>query len=183
MALTQEQKERMEANRLKAFQIRQKKAKEDQKRKELEATDSVATHAKRNKIQMDKQPLKHSNNEMKQEQEKGQTDKHYDENEDLEDFEQGASDLVSKREAKEIYCLPEGTLAVCSYVEKQNPFRKGFTAMKLYKRSEIRQLARKRFGGLDGLIEERKKRERKRYTKDLEETKNVFKGSKTYNNA
>jgi hypothetical protein len=40
-----------------------------------------------------------------------------DEEEDveLEDFEVGASSLVSKEEAMQTYCLPEGTMAVCSF--------------------------------------------------------------------
>ena len=35
-------------------------------------------------------------------------------------FEEGASPWVSKAEAKKMYCLPEGTLAVCAVVEKDN---------------------------------------------------------------
>lgn len=96
----------------------------------------------------------------------------------LEDFEINASSLLTKKEAMSLYCLPEGTLEVCEFVEKDNPLKKGWTSMKLFSRSEIRQRARKRFGGLDGLIEERKKRELKRLQRDLEQTKDLFKTPK-----
>ena len=58
-----------------------------------------------------------------------------------------------------MYCLPEGTLAVCQFTEKDNPHHKGWTPMKMYSRSEIRKRSRKRFDGLEGLVAERKKRE------------------------
>merc|ERR1712176_753125 len=94
---------------------------------------------------------------------------------ELEEFEINASSFVSKKEAKEMYCLPEGTLAVCSFGEKDNPRNRGWTKMKLYDRSEIRTRARKRYGGMEGLIAERESRIMKRFKKDLEETKDVFK--------
>jgi hypothetical protein len=73
-----------------------------------------------------------------------------------------------------MYCLPEGTLAVCAFSEKANPHHKGWTPMKLFNRSEIRRRARERFGGIEGLIAERQMREDKRFQKDLERTKDVF---------
>jgi hypothetical protein len=97
-----------------------------------------------------------------------------DEEIDLEEFEIAASKFVTKREAKQVYCLPEGTLDVCSYVEKTNPRGKGFKPMKLYDRGEIRRRARERFGGLDGLIAERNRRAEERFRKDLERNKDLF---------
>lgn len=67
------------------------------------------------------------------------------ENDDVEAFEEGAADLVAKGEAKEMYCLPEGTLQVCKVVEKGNPRHKSWTKMNLYHRSELRRRARKRY--------------------------------------
>ena len=98
---------------------------------------------------------------------------------DLEDWEVGASAHVTKEEAMRKYCLPQGTLAVCSYVEKPNPRNKGWTPMRLYERADIRRRARERFGGLEGLVEERRKRDRKRFANDMKETKDVFKRSKS----
>jgi hypothetical protein len=93
---------------------------------------------------------------------------------DLEEFEVNASDLVTKTEAKTVYCLPEGTLAVCDYVEKENPRHKGWTPMKMYRRSEIRKWARERFEGLEGLIAERTKRSDRRLAKDMEQAREIF---------
>ena len=97
-----------------------------------------------------------------------------DEEIELEEFEISSSKFVSQREAKQVYCLPEGTLAVCSYVEKANPRGKGFKPMKLYDRADIRRRARERFGGLDGLVAERGRRAEERFRKDLERNKNIF---------
>jgi XPA protein C-terminus len=97
------------------------------------------------------------------------------EDEELEEFEVNASKFVSQKEAKEMYCLPDGTLAVCSFVEKDNPRGKGFKPMKLYNRVEMRRRARERYGGLEGLVKERERRVEKRFLNDLENTKNIFK--------
>jgi XPA protein C-terminus len=66
--------------------------------------------------------------------------------------------FVSKKEAMQTYCLPEGTLAVCSFVEKENPRNKKWAPLKLYNRAEIRRRARERFGGLEGLVKEQQRR-------------------------
>ena len=92
----------------------------------------------------------------------------------LEDFEQNASPYISQTEAQRLYCIPLGTLAVCTYIEKDNPRKSGWSKMKLYLRSEVRWRARKRFGGMEGLIKEREQRKKKRFEKDLEEMKDVF---------
>ena len=94
---------------------------------------------------------------------------------ECEDWEVGLSEWVSKKEAVSKYCLPEGTLAVCEVSTKDNPHHKGWAPMKLYKRSELRERAYKRFGGKEGLIEERMKREQKRLSKDLKAADNLFK--------
>lgn len=66
--------------------------------------------------------------------------------------------FVSKKEAMQTYCLPEGTLVVCSFVEKENPRNKKWAPLKLYNRAEIRRRARGRFGGLEGLVKEQQRR-------------------------
>lgn len=94
---------------------------------------------------------------------------------ECEEWELGASEWVSKKEAVSKYCLPEGTLAVCEVSEKDNPHHKGWTTMKLFRRSELRERAYKRYGGKDGLIRERNKREQRRLAKDMKEAENIFK--------
>ena len=92
----------------------------------------------------------------------------------LEEFEHNATPYITQTEAQKSYCLPLGTLAVCTYIEKDNPHKRGWSKMKLYARQEVRRRARQRFGGKAGLIRERDSRKRKRLEKDLEEIKDVF---------
>jgi len=92
----------------------------------------------------------------------------------LEDFEIDASPHISQTEAQRTYCVPMGTLAVCSFIEKENPRQRGWNKMKLYDRAEVRRRARKRFGGKGGLQAERDKRKKRRFEKDLKEMKDVF---------
>jgi hypothetical protein len=94
---------------------------------------------------------------------------------ELEDFEINASKFVTRKEAKEVYCLPDGTLDVCCFTEKENPHGRGLKPMKLYERTEIRRRARERIGGLTGLIAERERRRNKKFQNALESTKNLFK--------
>ena len=97
-----------------------------------------------------------------------------DDNISLEEFELNASPYISQTEAQRLYCVPLGTLAVCTYIEKPNPRSKSFTPMKLYNRSEVRQRAHVRYGGKAGLIAERERRKKNRSDKDLDEMTNIF---------
>lgn len=92
-------------------------------------------------------------------------------------------DKITKTEAKEVYCLPEGTLAVCAYEEKiptkynkfnKNNNKKKNCVMKLYSKREIEQRSYQRWGGLEGLLKERQRRAQKQLLKDLEDTKDIF---------
>ncbi|KAI2496327.1 XPA protein C-terminus [Fragilaria crotonensis] len=146
--LTEEQKELIRQNRERALQLQKKK------RESVVVGEDEAKERCEKKIRIETK---------------------VDEEIDLEEFEIAASKFVTQREAKQVYCLPEGTLAVCSYVEKTNPRGKGFKPMKLYDRAEIRRRARERFGGLGGLIAERNRRAEERFRKDLERNKDLFK--------
>ena len=159
MALTEEQKQKIKENRERALALKRKKA-EEVAEKEKEAATAK------------------SNGDRALQDDTKTEDSDEDTNVELEDFEVGASPYVTKDEAMRKYCLPQGTLAVCAYVEKPNPRNKSWTPMRLYKRSEIRRRARERFGGLEGLIEERRKRDKKRFATDMAETRDVFKKSK-----
>jgi DNA-repair protein complementing XP-A cells len=193
MALTEEQKERIEENRKRALEIRQQK----QLEREIQTSNAESHISSMNKMggfistadeSGQHKKMKANNDEVKegpkQSMHRQITDKKggsnlnnntpIEDEESLEDFEQNASEYITKTEAQKMYCLPMGTLAVCSYTERDNPHRKGWSSMKLYSRSEVRRRARKRFGGKAGLIEEREKRKEKRLEKDLEEMKDVF---------
>ena len=165
MALTEEQKQKIKENRERALALKKKKAEERAaaEKKELEAAASTKSNDDRT-----------SQDGTKNEDSGDEGD-----NVELEDFEVGASPWVTKDEAMRKYCLPQGTLAVCSYEERPNPRHKSWKPMRLYKRSEIRRRARERFGGLEGLVEERRKRDKKRFANDMAETRDVFKKSKS----
>lgn len=145
--MTEEQKERIRKNKERALELRKK-------RNQLSSSPAGGT----------KSPG--SEKRQKREEEEEEVD--------LEEFEVGASEFVTKTDAMKIYCLPEGTLAVCQFVERENPKRKGWKPMKLYYRSEIRKRARERHGGIAGLVAERKSRAEKRFQKDMEQAKDVF---------
>jgi XPA protein C-terminus len=94
--------------------------------------------------------------------------------EPLEDFEEGASEFVTRQDAMKLYCLPTGTLDVCQYVERPNPRNSAWKPMRLYHRKEIRQRARRRFDGLAGLVQERQRREDKRLSNDMAKATQLF---------
>lgn len=191
MTLTPEQEERIRINRERALEIR---------RKRLESKKSVASNNNNNhegvaaavvvvggdnKTKAEECSIESSSsmaatNGTKTNTSEKKTENAGEEKNDssdvvtLEDFEVDAPPTVTKREAMEKYCLPEGTLAVCSFSTRENPRRKGWHPMKLYNRAEIRERARKRHGGLEGLIRERQRREEKRLKRDLDATKDVF---------
>lgn len=180
MVLTEEQKERIRKNKERALQIqkerREEKEKKDIKRKEsTKDDDSNQKKLKSPKRQKNTDDLKRTASQSTSCTSIGTGKNDFHSDAPLEDFEEGGSEWVSKKEAMAMYCLPEGTMAVCSYVEKQNPRNPLFKPMKLYNRSEIRYRAHKRHGGLEGLIKERKKRQELKLQKDMKEARDIFK--------
>jgi hypothetical protein len=167
--LTEEQKERIKVNREHALNIRRKRESEQQhSNSAAKRIVSMVGNDGRSLVKL----VANDENEKQVQSSRGQKEEQVDEI--LESFEVGAPAMITKREAMMVYCLPEGTLAVCQCVEKENPHRKGWSAMKLYYRSEIRRRARDRFGGLQGLIAERKSREVKRCINTMKKTKDIF---------
>ena len=134
-------------------------------------TDEQKERIKRNR----EQALERRKKILEQQQQQQQQ---IEDNLPLEDFEIDASPYVTATEAMKKYCLPQGTLDVCSFIEKDNPRNSKFSKMKLYMRNEIRKRARERWGGLEGLQQERRKRELNKFQKDLDDVKHVFKKSK-----
>lgn len=157
MGLTKEQQERIRKNRERALELRKRKLDEEKEKSGKVGELSLETfESKQKKFAIDSKA--------------GGAD----EDVELEAFEEGASEHVTKHEAMRIYCLPAGTLEVCTFTEKPNPRNEAWNSMKLYNRSEIRRRARKRFGGVEGLIAERRRRDETRCKMDLERTKDIF---------
>ncbi|KAL9189045.1 hypothetical protein ACHAXT_011535 [Thalassiosira profunda] len=204
MALTEEQRKRMEENRKRALERKKKKQMEQEKSEKIarasgegpsifEEGGFVAGQSSEVELQNKRRKVDGGLENVEESEGKGSASGNVskqsaipcsgtaigsaadgDDDESLEEFELSASQYVSQTEAQRAYCVPKGTLEVCAYIEKDNPHKKGWTKMKLYHRSEVRRRARKRYGGKDGLIREREKRRRKRSEKDLEESKDLF---------
>ncbi len=175
MVLTEEQRERIRKNRERALQI-QKERREEKERKEREIKEDSDKSIENERPSKKRKTTDSSTKTTSQVSNYTVAEDHqYRSDAPLEDFEEGASEWISKTEAMTMYCLPEGSMAVCSYEEKENPRNPLFKPMKLYKRSEIRYRAHKRHGGLDGLIKERNKRRQRKLEKDLEEARDIFK--------
>mmetsp|Transcript_8131 Transcript_8131/g.7682 ORF Transcript_8131/g.7682 Transcript_8131/m.7682 type:complete len:172 (-) Transcript_8131:29-544(-) len=164
--LTDEQRERIRKSRERAMELRRKRLEQQKVEQERQAVQQRNEMKMRNSVSVAKSNVKKNNYEEE------------DENVELEDFEIGASQYVTKQDAKGKYCLPDGTLEVCEYTEKDNPRQSKWNKMKLYNRSEIRRRARDRWGGLEGLQEERRRRENKRSEKDMAEGYRLFKKQK-----
>eukprot|EP00581_Thalassiosira_minuscula_P019294 CAMPEP_0183712012 /NCGR_PEP_ID=MMETSP0737-20130205/7301_1 /TAXON_ID=385413 /ORGANISM="Thalassiosira miniscula, Strain CCMP1093" /LENGTH=196 /DNA_ID=CAMNT_0025940587 /DNA_START=426 /DNA_END=1015 /DNA_ORIENTATION=- len=154
MALSEEQRKRMEENRKRALEIKRKKQLEKETNEKLTAMASCGTAPKNSDTVFDaggfmqKSPSSEVTSEMQNnkkrrikddgseknvgegKQKSGEAEalgttntNEEDDNDDssLEDFERDASPYVSQTEAQRTYCLPKGTLDVCSYVERDNP--------------------------------------------------------------
>lgn len=169
MVLTEEQKERIRKNRERALQIQKERREKEEKTKTIEESPK----APKNSITIHDTIAPSTTTASQCTGTKEENEFHS--SEPLEDFEEGASEWVTKTEAMNTYCLPEGSIAVCSYEEKKNPRNPGFKPMKLYKRSEIRYRAHKRHGGLEGLINERNNRRKRKLDKEMEAARDIFK--------
>ena len=174
MVLTEEQKDRIRKNRERALQI-QKQRREEREKKERKIGDISDKSADQKEKPSKKQKTTYSpSRTTSQSTSTVKENDYFRSDAPLEDFEEGASEWVTKTEAMTMYCLPEGTMAVVPYEERENPRNPKFKPMKLYKRSEIRYRAHKRHGGLEGLIEERNKRRQRKLERDMEEARDIF---------
>jgi len=155
--LTPELQERIRKNRENALKIQaERKRKLEEKQRQA---DSASTSA--SAFEHTKKPR------TKEDSGCGERSKPRKEVEDCEEWEWGLPELITKKEAVTMYCVPEGTLAVCQVAAKDNPRHKGWAPMKLYRRTEVRERAYERHGGKERLIEERSKRQKRKLAKEL----------------
>ncbi|CAM9136450.1 unnamed protein product [Ectocarpus sp. 4 AP-2014] len=87
--------------------------------------------------------------------------------------------FVSTKDVKDTYLLPQGTIAVLKFVERDNPHHSSWTKMKLFLRREVVAYSYKRWGSEDGLAAERRRRESLKYDRSLARTKGIFKRSRS----
>ena len=175
MALSEEQRKRIEENRKRALEIR----KEREREKEEAAKGFVTNVTSKEELLQEKRRRVGGVYEGGEEGKKAvsktlrKEDLEDSDGVSLEDFERDASAYISQTEAQRVYCLPKGTIDVLPFIERDNPHQRGWSKMKLYSRAEVRRRARKRFGGREGLAMEREKRKQKRYEKELREVKKM----------
>ncbi len=182
MALTEEQRERMEVNRKRAMEIR--KRREMEKNAAAEGFFAATTSPQPEVQQMKKRKVdglaesERDNNRGPKGSKEGEIiaeklDTQDADESSLEEFEVNASQYVSQTELQRVYLLPKGTIDVMSFIEKDNPHNRGWSKLKLYSRSDARRRARKRFGGKEGLIAERENRKRKKFENELKEVRKM----------
>lgn len=171
MALTEEQRARMEENRKRAMEIR--KRKEMEKNAAAEGFFAATTSPQPEVQQTKKRKVDGPKGSKEGENIVERLDTQDDDESSLEEFEVNASQYVSQTELQRVYLLPKGTIDVMSFIEKDNPHKRGWNKMKLYSRSDARRRARKRFGGKEGLIAERENRKRKKFENELKEVRKM----------
>ncbi|CAM9753888.1 unnamed protein product [Chrysoparadoxa australica] len=82
--------------------------------------------------------------------------------------------LISKKQAKEDYLLPDGDINVLKYIEKENPHHQGFSRMKLYLRSQAHYRSMLRWGTEAKLDDEKQRREAQKFARASKKAKGIF---------
>ena len=199
--LTEEQRERIRINRERALEIQRRKREERERQQQQQGgrgageraqgqsssvsilEDGKKISAVKRKADDDESKIETMNSSLspsssppqKKVQKTTAKDSFLNDGLPIEPFEEGASEWVTKKEAMSTYCLSEGTLAVLQVEERDNPHNKLWKPMKLYRRTDVRQWAHKRWNGLRGLQAERERRQTKKFEKDMKDADDIFK--------
>jgi DNA repair protein len=83
-------------------------------------------------------------------------------------------ELITRSEAISGYLISDDTLRMMKYQTRDNPHNPGWTPMKLFLRKHVTELAVKRFGSLEELERVKKEREAQRFEKNLDRTNEVL---------
>ena len=76
--------------------------------------------------------------------------------------------LITKSTATSSYLLSDSDLQPLPFLLKANPSRGSFANMKLYRERDVLQAMERRWGGEDGVREERERREKDRMTREVQ---------------
>lgn len=186
--LTEEQRERIRINRERALEIQRRKREERERQQQQHDQEQQANCSVKRKT--DDETEKILDNVASKKSQKttddatpyngtkivsSTTTSFLDDGLPIEPFEEGASEWVTKKDAMNIYCLTEGTLAVLHVEERENPQNKLWKPMKLYRRSDVRKWAHKRWNGLQNLQAERERRQMKKLQKEMKDADDIFK--------
>jgi len=83
-------------------------------------------------------------------------------------------DMISKGEVRSAYLIPEDTIKMMKFVEKNNPHNSHWTPMHLYLRKHAKEFAIKRFGSLAAMEFEKHTREQNKFETDYIKAENVI---------
>lgn len=81
---------------------------------------------------------------------------------------------ISRSECMATYLISEESMKVLKFMSKDNPHHPGWTPMKLYLRKHVMAMAVERFGSLEALELERKKRESSKFERNLTKTDDIL---------
>ena len=79
-------------------------------------------------------------------------------------------------DVKSQWLLPDGTISVLSFVERDNPNNRGWAPMKLYLTKHVRERSYARWGGEEGLEAERRRRQEKKCERSVKASRAFIKG-------
>lgn len=65
-------------------------------------------------------------------------------------------ELIPKSTAKQLYLLTDGDLKKLGSIQKDNPHKKEWNAMRLYMQSQVEEASYTKYGGFDGVQEARR---------------------------
>lgn len=83
-------------------------------------------------------------------------------------------DFLTKSNAANEYLLPDDVFRVLPFHTKNNPFNSSWTPMKLYLRKHVRGVALKRYGSAESIEEERRRRETKKFERNVNQTNAIL---------
>lgn len=86
----------------------------------------------------------------------------------------GDFELMTKSDAQKQFLLPDASMKVLRFMEKQNPRHTNWKPMKLYLRKQVRERSYRRWGGSEGLAAEREKREARQWEGALRRTAGIM---------
>lgn len=77
--------------------------------------------------------------------------------------------LITKSDAKQQYLLSDSDMQGLKWMERKNPQRSSWTAMKLYLESSVQEVSYGKYGGREGLEEEARRRMGRKLDKRVQE--------------
>lgn len=85
-------------------------------------------------------------------------------------------ELLTKKQVQDEYLLPDGSIQVLTFIEKENPRNVLWSSMKLYLRKHALALSLKRFGSEEAINMEKLRRKSSKYDKEVAKVNQMMSG-------